>query len=177
MAFRLKRINWRLLGLHLLSLPFLVLGMQQLFLIRHIDFVRSATELKTRYGKDYLAHLTLPVGYNSSAQLILELEMRDAIAILLALLVACTLSGIIAWRRRESLLLPLLLFLGHFLYNVSGFYTEPAAKATIGFLHGGSLLDPNPKLRLAIAGFILLMVGLLPFFFSWKRSFALQTQE
>jgi hypothetical protein len=176
MAFRLKRINWRLLGLHLLSLPMLVLGMQKLFLIRHIDFARSVTELKARYGKNYLAHLTLPVGYDSSAQLILELEMRDAIAILLALLIACTLSGIVAWRRQESLLLPLLLFLGHFLYNVSGFYAEPIVRTTVSFLHG-SLLAPNAKLRLAIAGVLLLVVGLLPFLFSWRKTTTLQIEE
>lgn len=176
MAFRLKRINWRLLGLHLLSLPFLVLGMQQLFLIRHLDYAISITKLRTLSGRDFITHFTLPAGYQSIAQLVFEMEMRDGLAILVALIIACILSGLIAWRRRESLLLPLLLFLGHFLYNLSGFYTEPAVKSTIGFLHG-SLLAPNAKMRLAITGVILLVVGLLPFFFSWRRPITLQTQK
>jgi hypothetical protein len=177
MAFRLRRINWRLLGLHLLSLPFLVLGMQQLFLIRHIEILRYFIELRTRYGEDFITHLTLPAGYESSAQLIMELTMRDATAIIPALLIACSLCGVVAWRRRESLLLPLLLFLGHFLYNVSGFYTEPAVKALLHFLRGYPLTDYHAKWRLAIVGMALLVLGLLPFYFSWKKTRILQTQE
>jgi hypothetical protein len=177
MASRLRRINWRLLGLHLLSLPFLVLGMQQLFLIWHIDYAIAITEARARFGDDFLIHFALPAGYKSVLELVLAMQMRDGMAILVALLIACILSGLIAWRRRESLLLPLLLFLGHFLYNISGLYAEPAVKSIVGFLHSGSLLAPNAKLRLATAGTLLLIVGLLPFFFSWQKTTTPQVQE
>ncbi|WP_303310072.1 hypothetical protein [Hymenobacter sp. BT730] len=177
MAIRLKPITWRLLALHMISVPFLVLGMQQLFLIQYIDLVQRLTELQTHYGQEYAAHFSLPPGFDSFAQLILELELRDAKATFLALLIACTLSGIVVWHRRESLLIPLMLFLSQpLVFGLSGFYKEPVVTTAINLLYSISS-NPVGKLQLAVVGSLLFIVGVLPFCITWRKHQSVSTSD
>ena len=163
MASRFKRINWRLLALHFLGMPFLVLGAQQLALIRYVGVMK----LHLRYGRDAWQHLSL-LERQGIPMLIVELQLFNAVAALTAILTACMLSGLIAWRREESRLFPLLLFVGHFLLGCTHIYDTAVVKAFLGFLRG-PFKGENIKYRLALAGSTFIIIGLLLFLSTWRQ--------
>ncbi|MBD2714255.1 hypothetical protein KBK19_04325 [Microvirga sp. STR05] len=165
MAIHLNPINWRLLALHLLGIPFLVLGMQELFLIRHVWFI----QLALRYGTANVGQ-HIPAGY-SGAQLISELYLREPLAAFVAIVLACVLLSSIVWRRRESWLLPLLLFVGGVVLNWSQLYSLSFVQNLPKVLHG-SLEAPTAQYRLAVVGLLLLAIGLLPFLYTWRKPVA-----
>ncbi|RPD49734.1 hypothetical protein DNI29_02740 [Hymenobacter sediminis] len=164
MAFRLKRINWRLLGLHLLSVPFIVLGLRQLLFIRHVKIVR----LRLLYGDEFWRHIDLKATNSTLSSLVSELYLFKPLAFLFAILIACSLLGLIAWRRRESLLLPFLLFVGGVLLNWTGLYSTPFV---LGFqrLLTGDAMAASIYYRLAISGSLLVLIGMFPLLYTWRR--------
>ncbi|TYZ12583.1 hypothetical protein FY528_04605 [Hymenobacter lutimineralis] len=161
MPSRLKPINWRLLGLHLLGIPFMALGMQELFLIRQVWLIR----LGLRYGDDAWKHI--PANY-LQAETVNDILMWQLSANPVGILLGCLLLSIIVWRRRESWLLPVLLFVGGILLNWSQLYS-------LSYLHNlliilrGSIEAANIHYRLAILGAFLVLIGMLPFLFTWQR--------
>lgn len=165
MPIHFRRINWRLLALHLAGLPFTALGLRQLFLIRQVKFVR----LRLQYGEEFWRHIDVKTTVSSAlGSLILELQLLETHALLYAIVMACLLLGLIAWRRRESLLLPLLLFLGSVVLGRAGFLSDSFLLSFRKWLMGDVMAD-SVYYRLALSGGFFLLVGVVPFLLTWRR--------
>ncbi|RSK46228.1 hypothetical protein [Hymenobacter perfusus] len=160
MTFRLSRINWRLLLLHFLSVPLLILSARQLALIPYAEIL----ELYEQEGMQ--AVIDSPRGLKSEdlAGLILD----PLYAVLLAILVSCVFSALVVWHRRESKLLPIALFMFAIVTSWTHYYKSEAVKSGLAYLQWPFEAWPLATC-LGIVGSGLLILGCLPFLLTWRR--------
>lgn len=146
----MKRINWKLLACHFLAIPFLVIGAQQLQLIRWVPLLKA-------YQKQGVEGVAQQSG--SMAETVAALWMGSTYALVLAVVAGCVLSGIIIGYRSESWLIPVFLFLLGITSSWTRYYKSE-------FVTNGLALMRWPfevwslETRLAIIGSLLSAVGL-----------------
>lgn len=160
MPIRLPRINWRLLLLHFLSIPLLILGARQLALIRYAGIM----ELWAKGGVQ--AVIDSPSGLR--AEDIAGLIGDPLYAWFLAILAGCILSALVVWHRRESKLLPVALFVLATVTSWTHYYESEAVKSGLAYLRSPFEAWPL-AIRLGILGSGLLILGCLPFLLTWRR--------
>lgn len=162
MAIRFKSINWRLLLLHFLSIPLLILGARQLALIPY-------AELITLYQKGGVQALeNSPQNQTFTVADIGGLIVNPIYAGFLAILTGCMLSALVVWHRRESKLLPVALFILAIVTSWTHYYESEAVKSGLAFLRWPFEAWPLAT-RLGIVGSGLLILGCLPFLLTWRR--------
>ncbi|MBC6697168.1 hypothetical protein [Hymenobacter sp. BT190] len=160
MPIQLSRINWRLLFLHFLSISLFILGARQLALIPY-------AELLTLYERGGMRAL------ENSPQVFRATDIGGLIAAplyawFLAILGGCMLSALVVWHRRESKLLPVALFVLAILTSRTHCYEIEVVKSGLAYLRSPFEVWPLAT-RLGIVGSVLLLVGCLPFLFTWRR--------
>ncbi|MCR5888299.1 hypothetical protein LRS06_11085 [Hymenobacter sp. J193] len=160
MPIRLKPINWRLLALHLLGIPFLVLGARQVATIPYTEII----ELYRMGGMKAIFDAPL----SHLAEEINGLLVSQVYSWFLAILASCVFSALVVWHRRESKLLPVALFGLAILTSWTHYDESMAVKRGLAFLQWPFEAWPLAT-RLGIVGSALLMLGFLPFLFTWQR--------
>ncbi|TYZ12582.1 hypothetical protein FY528_04600 [Hymenobacter lutimineralis] len=160
MPIRLKPINWRLLLLHLLSIPLLILGARQLALAPYAEMITLYQKGGTRAIKDS------PQVFNAAD--IGGLIADPIYAWFLAILAGCALSALVVWHRRESKLLPVALFILSIVTSWTHYDESEAAQSGLAYLQWPFKAWPLAT-RLGIVGAGLLVLGCLPFLFTWRR--------
>ncbi|MBT9393265.1 hypothetical protein KLP40_08825 [Hymenobacter sp. NST-14] len=162
MLIQLPRINWRLLLLHFLSIPLLILGARQLALIPYAEII-------TLYQKRGMQAIQdSPQGQALTAADITGLMTDPLYAWFLAILTGCMLSALVVWHRRESKLLPVALFVLAVITSWTHYYESEAVKSGLAFLRWAFETWPLAT-RLGIVGSGLLILGCLPFLLTWRR--------
>lgn len=157
----MKRVNWQLLLLHFLAIPCLILGVQQLQTIRWVPVIQV-------FQKSGLEGIQKQFPSLSMGEMIAGITMGPLYSWALAVLLGCLLSTVIVWRRQESWLIPMLLF---GLTTISSWTHYYESKAVYNALaHMRLFFQAWPlETQLSIVGSTLLIIGLLPFIFTWKN--------
>lgn len=160
MSSQLSRINWRLLLLHFLSMPLLILGARQLALVPYAEMIILYQKGGIQAMKD-------------SPQVFTAADIGGLIADplyawFLAILAGCALSALVVWHRRESKLLPIALFVLAIVTSWTHYYEREAVKSGLAFLRWPFEAWPLAT-RLGIVGSGLLILGCLPFLLTWRR--------
>jgi hypothetical protein len=156
-----KNINWPLLAWHVLAIPFLILGAQQLQAIRWLAMAqvyeqRGSTGLQQHYP-------TLDIGGWVS-----EMWLGPLYAWALAVSLGCLLSASIVWQRRQSRLIPLLVLGLSVVSSWTHYYESVAVKSLLVWVRWPLEALPAES-RLGFAGGLLILTGLLIFLFSWRK--------
>lgn len=158
----LKRMNWCMLAIQSIALPFLTLGLQQLQLIRWVSFIQAYN----RHGFEGIRQVLPPE--MSGAELITGIVVGPHYAAASALLMGCLFSTLVVWRRQESKLLPLLLLGVAILLSRTGY-----ARSTVVLKILAGLRWPFEQwpveVRLGLVGCTLVGVGTGLFWLTWKR--------
>jgi hypothetical protein len=158
MNIQFKPINWRLLLLHFLAVPFLIIGAQQLERIRWIPIV---TVYQQR-GVMGLQQLNMGI-----AEMITGMLAGPLYAWAWSLVGGCLLSMLVVWQRQESKLIPVLLFGLATVSSWTHYYESEPVVHVLAYLRG-SFPTWSMSTRFGLGG-ALLCLGLLPFIFTWQR--------
>lgn len=168
MSLRLKRVNWSLLACHFLAIPFLLLGAQQLQLIRWAPLMRT-------YQKQGVEGVLQQ--QSDKAKFIAELWMGPGYALILAVLVGCIFSAIVVRYRRESWLIPLFLLVLGITSSWTRYYESKPVSYGLALLRW-PFENYSIEVRFAVVGSILVASGLLPFLLTGgKPRLKLQGQQ
>lgn len=162
MTFRLNHINWRLLLLHFLSIPLLILGAREWALVPYAEIITLYQQGGTQAIQDS------PQGQALTAVDIGGLIVNPIYAWLLAILAGCALSALVVWHRRESKLLPVALFVLAIVTSWTHYYKSEAVKSGLAYLRWPFEAWPLAT-QLGIVGSGLLILGCLPFLLTWRR--------
>ncbi|WP_426493354.1 hypothetical protein [Hymenobacter sp. 102] len=155
-----RPINWRLLLLHFLATFLLIMGARQLYVIPYVSFLEV-------YQRDGIEAMQKASG-QSIGQLTFDLVAAPLYARFAAVLISCLLSALVVWHRRESKLIPVLLFVSTIISGRTGYEKSSYVHTALAFLR--SPLEAEPKeLGLAVVGGILILLGLLLFLLTWRR--------
>jgi hypothetical protein len=160
--YTLKKINWSLLGLHALAIPFLILGARQLQAIRWQAIARV-------YQQSGLAGLQQHYPTWKASDMLASMFMGPLYAWGLAVLLGCVLSAGVVWQRRESWLIPLGILCLSIVSSWSHYYESAVVNSALAWLRW-PLEAYSAESRLGFAGGLLVIVGLLPFLFTWERT-------
>ena len=165
MALAFNRINWQLLLIHLLAVPFLILGGQQLQLIRWLPMMDA-------YQANGIAGMQQESGAAGLSETVLLMQSGPLSAWILAILVGCLLSTLVIWHRRESKLIPVLLFGVAIVTSWTQYYESMTTRNGLRFLRG-LFAQWSAETQLLLVGSTLILIGLLPFILTWKRPYNL----
>ncbi|MDF7812937.1 hypothetical protein [Hymenobacter sp. YC55] len=146
----MKPIHWRLFTMHLLAVPFLIIGGQQLQAVQLAGVVDVYQQGGMKALSDY--PLLLP-------ELITRVYTGPLYTWALAVLVACFGSALVVWRRRESWLIPLLLFAVAISSSWTHYYNSKLMNTVMAFLRWPFESLPMP-VRLGIVGTALTTIGI-----------------
>lgn len=162
MPIQLPRINWRLLLLHFLSIPFFIIGAQQWALAPYVEII-------TLYQQEGMQAIqNSSQGHALIVKNLPGLIADPLYAWFLAILAGCALSALVVWHRRESKLLPVALFILAIVTSRTHYYESEAVKSGLAYLRWPFEAWPLAT-RLGIVGSGLLLLGCLPFLFTWRR--------
>ncbi|MDB5270890.1 MAG: hypothetical protein JWP58_3930 [Hymenobacter sp.] len=160
-----KRINWPLLFIHFLAIPCFILGGQLLERIRWVP-------LRQAYQTGGLEGFRQASGTTDLAGTLSAIQLGPLYAWLAAVLLGCSLSALVMWRRREGVAVPLLLFGLAVVTSRTHYYKSKAVLQGLS-----SLLDvfahSSRQTQLGIVGSAFVLLGLLPFLLTWAPPQAL----
>lgn len=160
MPIHLRPFNWRLFALHFLAIPLLILGARQLQIIPYASLLK----VYQQEGMEAMHKASgQPIG-----ELISTLMTGPLYASTGAVLIGCLLSALIVWHRRESRMIPVLLFAATTVSGWTGYETSPLVYKGLSFLRWPLEAWPM-EVRLAVVGGGLVVLGLLPFLLTWRR--------
>jgi len=154
-------LNWPLLAWHVLAIPFLIVGAQQLQAIRWIAMAQVYEQRGLAGFQQYYPTLNM-AGWVSA------MWMGPLYAWALALSLGCLLSAGIVWQRRESWLIPGLVLGLSVVSSWTHYYESAFVKAALVWVRW-PVEALAAESRLGFAGGILVLAGLLLFWLSWKR--------
>lgn len=157
---QLKRVNWGLLAYHLLAILLLVIGTQQLQLVRWVPLMQAYQQ----QGIEGVAQRSDNMGATLAA-----LWMGPLYALVVAVIVGCLLSSIVVVHQRASRLIPPILFVLSIVASWTRYYKSRFVTEVLALLRWP--LEALPlEVRLAIVGSGLIIIGFLVFWLTKKKS-------
>ena len=162
MVTAFKRINWQLLLIHFLAIPCFILGGQQLQLIRWLPMMDA-------YQTNGIAGMQQQSGAEGLGETVSQMWTGPLYAWGLAILIGCVLSALVVWHRRESKLILMLLFGLAIVTSWTHYYESAATRSGLRFLHG-LFAHWSAEIQLLLVGSSLILIGLLPFALTWKKT-------
>jgi hypothetical protein len=156
-----KNINWPLLAWHVLAIPFLILGAQQLQAIRWLAMAQVYHERGLAGFQQHYPTLDIPVWLG-------EMSMGPLYAWALAVGLGCLLSASIVWLRRESWAIPLLVLGVSVVSSWTHYYESAAVKSLLVWVRW-PVEALSAESRLGFAGGILILTGLIIFLLTWRK--------
>ena len=156
-----RNINWSLLGWQVLAICFLILGAQQLQAIRWVAMAHVYQQQGLAGVQQHYPTLTLGAWLN-------EIWMGSLYAWALAIGLGCVLSAGIVWQRRESWLIPVLVFGLSVISSWTHYYESAPVKSLLGWLRW-PVEALSAERRLGFAGGLLVLTGLLIFWLSGRK--------
>lgn len=160
MPIQLSHINWRLLLLHFLAMPLLILGAREWALVPYAEIITLYKQGGMQAVVD--SSQGLPV------EAIAGIMTHPLYAWALAILTGCMLSALVVWHRRESKLLPILLFVLAIASSRTQYDKSEAVMTGLAFLRWPFEAWPL-AIRFGVVGSVLLILGCLPFLLTWRR--------
>jgi hypothetical protein len=162
MALAFNRINWQLLSIHFLAVPCFILGGQQLQLTRWVPMMEA-------YQSSGVAGMQQESGVEGLSGILSQMWTGPLYAWALAVLAGCLLSALVVWRRRESRLIPVLMFGLAIVTSWTHYYESATTRKGVHFLRG-LFAHYSWEAQLLLVGSTLILIGLLPFLLTWKRT-------
>lgn len=157
---QLKRINWVLLTYHFLANLLLVIGAQQLQLVRWVPLMQAYQQRGVEGG----AQQSDNMGATLAA-----LWIGPLYALVIAVVVGCLLSSIVVVHWRESRLIPPIVFVLSIVVSWTRYYKSEFVTSGLALLRW-PFEAWSLEVRLVIAGSLLIAVGLLLFFLTKNKS-------
>jgi hypothetical protein len=156
-----QHLNWPVLAQHVLAIPFLIIGAQQLQAIRWIAMAQVYEQRGPTGFQQYYPTLNM-------ADWISAMLIGPLYAWALAVLLGCLLSAGIVWQRRESWLIPMLVVGLSVVSSWTHYYESAFVKSLLVWVRW-PVEALSAESRLGFAGGLLVLTGLLLFWLSWKR--------
>ncbi len=161
----IKKLNFRLIGVHLLATLFLLLGAERFSLLCNLDLI----ETYRKYGSlEYLDHLS-DTG-RTAGEIFTYLFYADFFATLLALIISFIISLKICQRRQIYWLNSLFVLIIGILLNRFDFLAFAGIK-TLTEAFGNLFISYGLKYVLIINGLLLMSIGVGIYFNNWTMKF------
>jgi hypothetical protein len=169
MGLAIKRINWQLLLVHFLAIPFFILGARLLEGIRWVP-LRQAYQTG---GIEAFRQANAPEDLGATISAMLTGPLY---AWFVAILLGCVLSALVVRRQRESAAIPVLLFVLAYVTSRTQYYESKVVLQGVSSLLGWFTYGSR-QTHLGVVGGIFILLGLVPFMVTWNRSRAALTDQ
>lgn len=163
----IKKINWRLILLHLIATYFVVLAVQQFILLSDMEIVNSVHEYGSDEGMKRLRD------EENGSERITYLLVWINLAPLIGLVLSFILSLTVTRMKKAFFINSVLVFLLGFLFLRIGLFESNLLNAPLA-----SILEwiPDYSIQILLKGSVWLLIGLLVFFSKWTNKFAFEYQ-